>query len=146
MTQRNIFTKLKQTHGLRKRIYDYQRGQGMGGGVNQGLRINRCRELCIKYINNKVLLHTTGNYTQYIITTYNGKEYEKEKIQRETYADLNHFVIHWTLTHHSISTILHLKRKHKISTNYQKVPLPSSRFSVLHHLDATITTRVNSDV
>ena len=28
-------------------------------------------------INNKVLLYSTGNYTQYFVITYNGKEPEK---------------------------------------------------------------------
>ena len=65
------------------------------------------------------------------------KNVKKKKIYRDIYADLNQFVIHWTLTQHSIATILHLKRKHKMSNNYQKVPLSSTRFNVLHHLNAT---------
>ena len=28
-------------------------------------------------MNNKDLLHSTGNYTQYVVITYKGKEYEK---------------------------------------------------------------------
>ena len=31
-------------------------------------------------INNKVLLYSTGNYSQYPIINHNGKEYEKEYI------------------------------------------------------------------
>ena len=31
-------------------------------------------------MNNKVLLYSTGNYTQYLIITYIGKEFEKEYI------------------------------------------------------------------
>ena len=34
----------------------------------------------IKQLNNKDLLYSTGNYTQYSIITYNGKESEKESI------------------------------------------------------------------
>ena len=34
--------------------------------------------LYIKQINNKVLLYSTGNYIQYLVITYNGKESEKE--------------------------------------------------------------------
>ena len=30
-------------------------------------------------MNNKDLLYSTGNYTQYFVTTYKGKEYEKKK-------------------------------------------------------------------
>ena len=32
----------------------------------------------IKYINNKILLYSTGKYIQYLVIAYNGKEYEKE--------------------------------------------------------------------
>ena len=34
----------------------------------------------IKQLNNKAVLYSTGNYTQYSIITYNGKESEKEHI------------------------------------------------------------------
>ena len=30
----------------------------------------------IEWINNKVLLYSTGNYVQYLVITYNGKESE----------------------------------------------------------------------
>ena len=32
----------------------------------------------IGWINNKVVLYSTGNYIQYSVTNHNGKEYEKE--------------------------------------------------------------------
>ena len=32
----------------------------------------------IEWINNKVLLYSTGNYIQYPVINHNGKEYEKE--------------------------------------------------------------------
>ena len=35
---------------------------------------------CIKQINNKVPLYSIGNYIQYLIINYNGKESEKEYI------------------------------------------------------------------
>ena len=40
--------------------------------------------LYIGWINNKVLLYSTGNYIQYPVTNHSGKEYEKEykKIKR----------------------------------------------------------------
>ena len=34
----------------------------------------------VKWLNNKVLLYSTGNYIQYPILNHNGKEYEKESI------------------------------------------------------------------
>ena len=35
---------------------------------------------------NKDLLYSTGNYTQYFVMTYNGKEYEKEYTYSHTYV------------------------------------------------------------
>ena len=54
---------------------------------------------------NKDLLYSTGNYTQYFVITYNGKENEKEYTYSHTYIHththththtfkLNHFVEH----------------------------------------------------
>ena len=42
--------------------------------------ISRCKLLCIEWINNKVLLYSTGNYIQYLVINHNRKEYEKECI------------------------------------------------------------------
>ena len=42
--------------------------------------INEHTLLYIKQINNKVLLYSTGNYIQYLVINYNGKEYEKEYV------------------------------------------------------------------
>ena len=42
--------------------------------------ISRCKQLYIEWINNKFLLYRTGNYIQYPVINYNGKEYEKEYI------------------------------------------------------------------
>ena len=74
----NLFTKQKQTHRHRKKTYSYQRGQG--GGINLEFEINKYTLLYIKQINNKDLLYRTGNYTQYLVITHNGKESEKEQI------------------------------------------------------------------
>ena len=40
----------------------------------------------IKQINNKDLLYSTGNYIQYLVINYNGKESEKEWIYIYMYA------------------------------------------------------------
>ena len=37
--------------------------------------ISRCKLLYIGWINNKVLLYSTGNYIQYLVINHNGKEY-----------------------------------------------------------------------
>ena len=39
--------------------------------------MSRCKLLFIGWINNKVLLCSTGNYAQYPVRNQNGKEYEK---------------------------------------------------------------------
>ena len=78
----NLFTKQKQTHRHQKQTYGYQRGQrGWGGEISQEFGINRYTLLYVKQITNKDLLYSTGNYIQYLVITYNGKEYEKEKLK-----------------------------------------------------------------
>ena len=52
----------------------------MGGGKNWESRIRRCKLLYIGWINNKILLYSTGNYIQYPVIHHNGKEYEEEYI------------------------------------------------------------------
>ena len=42
--------------------------------------ISRCKLPNVEWINNEVLLCSTGNYSQYLVINYNGKEYEKEYI------------------------------------------------------------------
>ena len=55
-----------------------------GGGVGEGwigsLRLAECKLLYREWINNNVLLSSTGNYIQYLVINYNRKEYEKEYI------------------------------------------------------------------
>ena len=52
----------------------------MGEGKGRDKLISRYKLLYIKQTNNKVLLYSTGNYVQYLIINYNGKEYEKESV------------------------------------------------------------------
>ena len=40
--------------------------------------ISRCKLLYIEWVNNKVLLYSTGNLIQYPTINHNGKQYEKE--------------------------------------------------------------------
>ena len=56
-----------------KQIYGYQSGEG---GTNQEYGIIRYKLPCRKQISNKDLLYSTGNYIQYLVITYNGKESE----------------------------------------------------------------------
>ena len=39
----------------------------------------------IDWINNKVLLYSTGNYTQYLVINHNEKEYVKENMYMHIY-------------------------------------------------------------
>ena len=61
--------------------------EGGRGGMDRELGISRCKLLHIEWINNKVLLYSTGNYIQHTVINHNGKEYEKE------YIEVNHFAI-----------------------------------------------------
>ena len=48
-------------------------------------------------------MYSTGNYTQYLVIIYNGKEFEKGYIHIYIffyiYVKLNHFAIHLKLTY-----------------------------------------------
>ena len=67
---------MKQTHGHREQTCGCQGGRE--GGLDWEFGISRCKLLYIEWINNKVLLSSTGNYIQYPVINHNGKEYEKE--------------------------------------------------------------------
>ena len=74
LQNRNRLTNRKQTYGYRSRKWDGE------GGINQEFGINRYTVPYIKWINNKDLLYNTGDYIQYLIITYNGKEFGEEYI------------------------------------------------------------------
>ena len=82
MTQMNLCTKQKQTHRHRQQTCGCQGASGDGGGIDQKFGISRCKLLYVGWINNKVLLYSTGNYIQYPVTNHNGEEYEKECITK----------------------------------------------------------------
>ena len=54
------------------------KGEGVGGGMEWEAGVSRCKLLYREWINNKVLLYSRGNYTQYPMINHNGKEYENE--------------------------------------------------------------------
>ena len=39
--------------------------------------VSRCKLLHLEWINNKVLIYSTGNYSQYPVINQYGKEYKK---------------------------------------------------------------------
>ena len=71
MTQMNLST--KQTHRHREQTCGCQ----VRGGLDWGFGISRCKLLYIEWINNKVLLYSTGNYIQYPVINHNGKNMKK---------------------------------------------------------------------
>ena len=77
---------MKQKHRQREQTGCQEVGW-VGGGMNQGFGVSRCKLVYIGWINNKVLLYSTGNYIQFPVVNFNGKEYEKGCI----YVQLNHF-------------------------------------------------------
>ena len=56
------------------------KGKWGEGGLYWEFGTSKCKLFCIKWINNKVLLYSTGNYIQYPVMNHNGKDYEKEYI------------------------------------------------------------------
>ena len=70
----NLYIKWKQMHRHRKQTYSYQKGKKKG--IYWEFWINRY--VLLYQINNKDLLYSTRNYTQYFVTSYMGKESEKE--------------------------------------------------------------------
>ena len=50
------------------------KGEGVGGGMDWEIGISRGKLLYKEWINNKVLLYSTGNYIQYSVINHNGKE------------------------------------------------------------------------
>ena len=48
-----------------------------GGGMDREFGISIDKLVYIGLINNKVLLYSTLNYIQYLVTNHNRKEYEK---------------------------------------------------------------------
>ena len=74
MAQMNLSTKQKETHTQREqtvvaKVEEVRERGGLGVGVS------RCQLLYLKWINNKVLLNSIKNYSQYPMINHNGKEY-----------------------------------------------------------------------
>ena len=66
--------------------------------------------LYVKQVNNKGLRYSTGSCTQYLLTTSNGKESEKDYIYIYVCVCVciynNHFAVYLKLIQHCILTIL----------------------------------------
>ena len=79
MIPMNLYIKQKWTHRQRKQTFGYQRGERWGG-TSQEFGININTLLYRKQMTNKDLLYSTGNYTQYFVVAYKGKDSGEEKI------------------------------------------------------------------
>ena len=66
-------------HGYRE-LTVVAKGEGVGGEMEWEVEVSRCKLLHIEWINNKVLLYSTGNYIQYPMINHNGKEYFKKNV------------------------------------------------------------------
>ena len=54
------------------------REEGDGRKLDLEFGISRCKLVHVEWINNRVLLCSTGTYIQYPVINHNGKDYEKE--------------------------------------------------------------------
>lgn len=65
-------------YGNRNRLQDIENrlraAKGVWGGKDWECGINRCTLLCVREINNKILLYSTGNYIQYAGIKHTGKK------------------------------------------------------------------------
>jgi len=73
----NLFSKQKGRLRHRKQTYDYQRE--VEGGIKQEAGIKHTHTM-YRIDNQKDIIYSTGNYTQYYVIINKGKEYEKEYI------------------------------------------------------------------
>ena len=72
-TNEHIYKK-KKSHKCREQSWGCQR-EGRWGRKDWEFGIKRCKLVYIGWIYNKVLLYSTGNYTQYPMINHNWKEY-----------------------------------------------------------------------
>ena len=70
------------------------KGEGGGEGMDWEFGISRCKLVYIGWINNRVLLYSTGNYIQHPVTNHNGKEYEKECVYIYIYIRIKNVYIY----------------------------------------------------
>ena len=56
------------------------KGEVRGRGMDWEFGISRRKRVHREWINNEVLLYSTGNYIQYPVINQNEKEYEKEYV------------------------------------------------------------------
>ena len=70
--KKKVQLSMKQTHRHREQTCGCQGGGWDGGGKDWEFGISRGKLSYIEWINNKVLLYSTGNYIQYPVINHNG--------------------------------------------------------------------------
>lgn len=73
--------------------------------MDWGFEVGKHKLLHLELISNEILLYSTGNYIQYLVVTYHGKEYEKQCM----YICITESLCSKNLTHYKL-TILQLKK------------------------------------
>ena len=72
MAQMNPSTRQKQTQRHREQTCLAKR-EGGGSEMDWDFRVGRCKILHLEWINNKVLLYSTGNYIQFLGIDHDGR-------------------------------------------------------------------------
>ena len=72
MAQTNLSTEQKQNHRHEQQICGCQGGGG-GSGMDWEFGVNRCKLLKLKWIDNEVLLYSTGNYVQSLVMEHDDR-------------------------------------------------------------------------
>ena len=49
------------------------KGAEGGSGIDLESGVSRCKLLCLEWIGNEVLLHSTGNYIQSLLVEHDGR-------------------------------------------------------------------------
>ena len=63
-----------------------KRGGGRGGGMGWEFGVGRYKLLHIEWINNKVLLYSTGNYSQYPVINHNKRIWKRTHTYTHTHT------------------------------------------------------------
>ena len=71
------FQQLKGLDGFTLKFYLVLKLPSSGKGMDWEFGVGRCKLLHLAWINNKVLMYSTGNYVQYPVLNHSGKEYKK---------------------------------------------------------------------
>ena len=69
----------------------------MGEEIDRDFRTDMHSQLYLKWINNKVLLYSTGNSAQCCVPAWMGGEFRGE--WKHAYVWLSHFPVHLKLSH-----------------------------------------------